>query len=237
MPAVVKITVDPTLYLRDPEGTELGRRIVSAGIQYIDDHGFDELTFKKLADAIASTEASIYRYFKSKRQLLKYLVAWYWNWLDYIISLKTTNVSGSYERLQIAMKLLITFDDSYSELTIIDTALLRRIIIAESARVYLTRQDKTINEPLFEGYHSLSERIVSIIREVNPHYQYPFALATTLITSVHKQVFYANYIPGGSGQSKIKAGSTKEIEEFLTHLVFAALQATGEPSLLAQNAQ
>ena len=49
------------LYLRDPQDTELGRKIIEQGILLIDQLGFDLFTFRKLADAIGSAEASIYR--------------------------------------------------------------------------------------------------------------------------------------------------------------------------------
>ena len=70
------------LYLRDPQSTELGQRIVSKGIELIDGLGFEQFTFKKLAAQVNSTEPSIYRYFENKHRLLHYLTAWYWSWMD-----------------------------------------------------------------------------------------------------------------------------------------------------------
>ena len=40
------------LYVRDPQETELGRRIIGQGIQLIDSLGFEQFTFRKLAEAI-----------------------------------------------------------------------------------------------------------------------------------------------------------------------------------------
>ncbi|MDH5608082.1 MAG: TetR/AcrR family transcriptional regulator, partial [Cyclobacteriaceae bacterium] len=36
--------------------------------------GFERFNFKKLSTTINSTEASVYRYFKNKHQLLDYLI-------------------------------------------------------------------------------------------------------------------------------------------------------------------
>ena len=55
----------------------------------IDQLGFEQFTFKKLARAIGSTEASVYRYFDNKHRLLTYLIAWYWKWMEYQINYRT----------------------------------------------------------------------------------------------------------------------------------------------------
>jgi AcrR family transcriptional regulator len=71
------------LFLRNPEQSELGKKIIMRSIQLIHEQGFKALTFKKLAEAIGSTEAGIYRYFENKHRLLIYITAWYWSWLEY----------------------------------------------------------------------------------------------------------------------------------------------------------
>jgi hypothetical protein len=49
-----KITfkVNDKIYLRDPEGTELGRKMVKNAIDLISSLGFESFTFKKLAAEI-----------------------------------------------------------------------------------------------------------------------------------------------------------------------------------------
>ena len=44
----LKITINDNVYLKDPESSSLGRRIVEHGILLINDLGFDNFTFKKL---------------------------------------------------------------------------------------------------------------------------------------------------------------------------------------------
>ncbi|MBL7759004.1 MAG: helix-turn-helix transcriptional regulator, partial [Chitinophagaceae bacterium] len=54
------------LFLRDPEQSVLGRSIIQHSINMIHKVGFEDFTFKKLAQEIGTTEASIYRYFENK---------------------------------------------------------------------------------------------------------------------------------------------------------------------------
>lgn len=71
--STLKISVNPNVYLKNPESSELGKRIVSQGILLIDKLGFDDFTFRKLGEKIQSPEASVYRYFESKYKFLIYI--------------------------------------------------------------------------------------------------------------------------------------------------------------------
>ena len=42
--------------------------ILSKSIELMEQMGYEQLTFKKIATAIESTEASVYRYFQNKHQ-------------------------------------------------------------------------------------------------------------------------------------------------------------------------
>lgn len=80
------------LYVRDPQSTPLGQKIVQKSIEMIDSMGLEQFTFKKLATEVHSTEPSIYRYFENKHRLLHYLTAWYWSWMDYRLDLATASL-------------------------------------------------------------------------------------------------------------------------------------------------
>ena len=99
MLANIKIQVSPKIYLKDPETSTLGQNIIRESIHLIDEIGFEHFTFKKLGDRIQSNESSIYRYFENKHKLLVYLSSWYWGWMDYRITLATTNIADVRERL------------------------------------------------------------------------------------------------------------------------------------------
>ena len=69
----INIVIDSSLYLKDPESSVLGKKIVGKGIEMMEEIGYESFTFKKLGEKIGSNESSIYRYFESKhanRQLI-----------------------------------------------------------------------------------------------------------------------------------------------------------------------
>ena len=65
-----KVQINEGLFIRNPEDTELGRKILKHSVQMIHQLGFEDFTFKKLAEEIHSTEAGVYRYFENKHKLL-----------------------------------------------------------------------------------------------------------------------------------------------------------------------
>ncbi|HBY69084.1 MAG TPA: TetR family transcriptional regulator, partial [Flavobacteriaceae bacterium] len=85
----LQIRVNENLYLKDPESSSLGKKIIENSIILIEEIGFEGFTFKKLGDRIQSPEASIYRYFENKHKLLLYLTSWYWSWKEYQLVIKT----------------------------------------------------------------------------------------------------------------------------------------------------
>ena len=89
----IALQLDETLYLKDPMSSDLGESIVEHGILMLDAIGYEAFTFRKLAERIGTTEASVYRYFKSKHRLLLYLTAWYWSWMEYRLQLATAELS------------------------------------------------------------------------------------------------------------------------------------------------
>ena len=74
----LKVHIPDKIYIKDPESSVLGKKIITHSILLIDDIGFESFTFKKLGSEINSNESSIYRYFENKHKLLLYLTSWYW---------------------------------------------------------------------------------------------------------------------------------------------------------------
>jgi AcrR family transcriptional regulator len=62
------------LFRKNPASSRLGQKMVTEAQAFIVQYGLESLTFKKLAEQMGSTEASIYRYFTNKHQLFCYLV-------------------------------------------------------------------------------------------------------------------------------------------------------------------
>jgi AcrR family transcriptional regulator len=223
MSATIKIELNEKLYLRDPEQTELGRNIIAESISMIDEIGFEQFTFKKLAAKLNSTEASVYRYFENKHKLLIYLISWYWVWLDYQITFCTNNISKPEEKLRIFIKIISRASTDTNTFTHINEAALYRIVIAESSKAYLTKEvDQDNKEGFFKEYKALCKKVGNIILEMNPSYSYPSALASTLFEAGKKQVFFAQHLTSLT-EASIRNDDYSSIATFLEHLAFSAI--------------
>ncbi len=219
----VLIQVDDKLSLKDPVSSEVGRQILKHGILLLDNIGFEAFTFKKLAINIGISEPTVYRYFENKHKLLLYLISWYWNWLEYKIIIATANITSPKERLRIALTLLSQPLEQDSNHIYIDEGILYRIVIAESSKVYLTKEvDIENREGLFISYKRLCRRVSDVIREINPKYRFPGALVSTVIESAHNQMFFAEHLPS---LTEIGDISGQNPSEYLTELVFSVLES------------
>lgn len=218
----LQIKMNEALFLRNPEGSDLGKKIIQHSIPLICKNGFELFTFKKLAADIGTTEAGIYRYFENKHKLLVYLTAWYWSWLEYQISFHTNNIKDPMIKLKKVIQLLATtvVDDKLT--SHVNESLLHQIIIAEGSKTYLTKQVGDENkQQFFKPYKDLCAVIANIILEYNPKYKYPKSLASTVFEMAHFQNFFMNNLP-----SLTDFGETKEESEiilFLNDLVFSSL--------------
>ena len=194
--ATLRLQINEKLFLRDPQETALGRKIIQSSIKMIDELGLEGFTFKKLSAEIQSTEASIYRYFESKHKLLIYLMSWYWNWLEYQIDYSTNNIQDPKERLSIALKMITEVNVNDDYFPDIDETALQRIVIYESDKAYLTKHvDDDNKDGSFLGYKSLCAKVASFIKEINPNYEYPNALTSTCLEASHQQIFFARHLP------------------------------------------
>jgi AcrR family transcriptional regulator len=214
--------LNPHLFLRDPQHTELGQNIIKASVELIDRLGFEQFTFKKLAEEINSTEASIYRYFRNKNQLLTYLISWYWGWMEYRLVIETTNILSPEKRLEKSLNLITSNTNEILNLEGVSIKKLQRIIISESAKSYLTKDvDKANNEGAYLNFKQFVLRISDIILEVNPKYKYPQMLLTTIIEGAHLQVFFAEHLPRLTNKQK----SSDYITTFYTNLAIQSIKS------------
>lgn len=186
----LKISVPDKIYIKDPESSDLGKRIIEHSILLIDEIGFDSFTFKKLGVKIGSNESSIYRYFESKHKLLLYLTSWYWAWIEYQMVFATFNMPGPTKQLFNAIEVVtktIEQDVSFSH---INEVVLNRIIVNEYSKSYLTKEvDSENKEGYFVIYKRLIKRISEMISNINPDYKYPSSLASTIVEGALHQHF------------------------------------------------
>ncbi|HEX8268644.1 MAG TPA: TetR/AcrR family transcriptional regulator [Flavobacterium sp.] len=195
IPINLKFQVNPKIYLKDPETSELGRKIIKESILLIDEIGFDLFTFKKLGDKINSNESSLYRYFENKHKLLVYLSSWYWSWMEYRLIIATTNIRDPYERLRIAVALVTEKIADDSNTDHIDESVLNRIIISEFNKTFLTKEvDEENREGFFLIYKSVINHLVDIIKEANPNFPYAKSLASTIVEGSLHQHFLKEHL-------------------------------------------
>ena len=136
----MKIQVNEKVFLKDPDSSEIGRKIVNNSILLIDEIGFEEFTFKKLSQEIGSPESSIYRYFENKHLVLFYLITWYWSMLEYLLVFGTDNIELPKERLSKAIELVTESIKQNGGFPYMDEIVLNRIVIAESSKLYHTKE-------------------------------------------------------------------------------------------------
>ncbi|MFC2124018.1 TetR/AcrR family transcriptional regulator [Bacteroidota bacterium] len=217
----IQIKISPELYLKNPDPSELGRNIVSSSIELINELGFEAFTFKKLGEKIGSPESSIYRYFESKHTLLVYLACWYWSWMEYKLVFKTINVDSPRHKLKEAVKMLtqpITVDKSFSY---IDEGLLDKIIITESVKAYHTKNVDSENERgYFKAYKQVVKRVSDIILEINPKFEFPRMLISTIIEGAHHQRYFAEHLPSLTDVNHKK----DSVSDFYTQMVFKVIE-------------
>ncbi|NCI52059.1 TetR/AcrR family transcriptional regulator [Sediminibacterium roseum] len=217
----VSFKVNEKIYLRDPEGSEIGRQIIKHSIDLINVLGFEQFTFKKLAATINSTEATIYRYFENKHRLLLYILNWYWCYMEFLVMFRLQNVKDKKEKLRIIVSLLTQeLPDSSGKLGY-NLAYLNQIVIAESSKAYLVKEVTEINkEAVFKPYKDLCAKIAEVISGYNPKYKFPRSLSSTLIETSHNQQFFSLNLPRLTDNTPAKADFTRH---FLEDLLFKVL--------------
>jgi hypothetical protein len=217
----IQIQVNPELYLKDPDSSELGRNIISKSIEMIDEMGFENFTFKKLGLLIHSPESSIYRYFESKHTLLIYLTSWYWTWTEYRMVFATSNVNSPRERLKISIDILTRPAKVDHTISHVNEILLNEIIFSESLKSYHTKNvDKENNKGYFKAYKSVVQRVSEIILEIEPDFKFPHMLISTVIEGAHHQKYFSEHLPSLTDALKGK----NIITDFYQQLVFNFLK-------------
>ncbi|MFA9190952.1 TetR/AcrR family transcriptional regulator [Flavobacterium sp. FZUC8N2.13] len=191
----LKIKVNEKLYIKDPETSILGKKIIQESIILIDEIGFDHFTFKKLGEKIKSNESSIYRYFENKHKLLVYLSSWYWSWMEYKLILATANSTNSKEKLKKAITVVTEKVTVDTKIEHINELILNKIIIAEFTKTLQTKEvDQENKEGFFQIYKRVINTIANIVNEVNPSYPYAKSLVSTIVEGNLHQHFLNEHL-------------------------------------------
>ncbi len=220
----IRIKMNERLFLRNPEESVLGRKIVKEGLLLINKIGFEEFTFKKLAVHVKTTEASIYRYFENKHRLLVYLLTWYWSYLEYKVMFSLNNMQDPELKLKTIISLIAREPLKETAEHFISEYDVYQLTVWEASKSYLTRNvGKDNKDRLFKPYKDLCARFSDVILEFNPKYKYPHSLASTLLETAHAQKFFRQNLPSLTDFGT--SADDKKMILFLEHLLFSAIRA------------
>lgn len=191
----INIAVNDKLYVKNPETSDLGKKIIEHSILLIDEIGFENFTFKKLGEKINSNESSIYRYFESKHKLMLYLSSWYWGWIEYKLVFATSNVTEPMVKLKKAITVVTEKVEDDQNTLHINESILNRIIIQEFTKTLLTKEvDEENKTGFFMVYKRIINRIIEIIGEAKPDYAYAKSLASSIVEGALHQHFLKDHL-------------------------------------------
>jgi AcrR family transcriptional regulator len=211
----ISIQVSATLYLKDPTSSEIGLKILTEGIQLMQDLGFEAFTFKKLAQNIQSTEATIYRYFENKHYFLLYLINWYWGIISYRLLLATTNVTDTRQQLTNSIAVLTGLPDSSHPGYIAEEVQLKKIVIQESGKALHTKMvDDENQNGIYLNYKAIVSNVAELVKTIDPSFPYPEMLISNLIENANQQRFFSVHLPRLTNSS-----SADDAVESFSHLI------------------
>ena len=217
MSVEIKIALNEGLYLKEPQDSKLGRKIIQYSIILIDEFGFEAFTFKKLAEKINSTEASIYRYFENKHILLIFLVNWYWEWVNYLIKINITNVDDPHKKLKIIIHSFVSASQENPTVDYVNESKLHNIVIAEGGKAYHTKDvDNENSKGFFTSYKELANTVSQVIIEIRSDFKYPYALATNLFEMSNNHIYFARHLPRLTDITVVK-DDVKEVGNMLNY--------------------
>lgn len=217
----MNVQVTEPVYVKDPQGTELGHRIIGTSVALIDELGLEAFTFGKLAAALGTAESSIYRYFENKHRLLIYLVGWYWSWREFKLVFDTANIADDRERLERAVRSITEPVTDKGNFGYLDLRALYRIAVSESGKAYMTKEvDQEHKEGCFSSFRRLCDRLREMILAVAPAHPFPAALASQVVDGSMTQRFFAEHLPTVTDK-----GARNRVPELFIHLVFASVNA------------
>jgi AcrR family transcriptional regulator len=217
----ITIKVNEDLFIKNPDSSELGRRIISNSIELIEDIGFESFTFKKLGKKIGSPECTIYRYFENKQKVLLYITSWYWCWLEYKMVFATANIYDDELKLKMAIDVLTETVEQDMSFSHINEFLLNRIVISESVKSFFTKEVDSDNEAgVFKVYKRIVQRVSDMILSINKEFEYPHMLVSIVIEGAHQQRHFADHLPALTDVIEGKGG----ISDFFNKMVFKTIE-------------
>ncbi len=164
-----------------------------------------------------STEASVYRYFENKHAVLIYLVCWYWQWVIYLIKTNTVNITDPKKKLEIIIHSFVAASVENPSTKYVDENKLHNVLIAEGKKAYRTKEvDKENKKLFFQDYKELIAIVAEVISEIDPSFEYPHSLASSLFEMSNDQIYFAQHLPRLT-DVKVAENKYSEVEQMLNY--------------------
>lgn len=216
------ISLNPKLFIKNPEETDIGKNIIKSSIDMINHIGYEQFTFKKLALEINTTEATVYRYFENKHLLLIYLVDMYWSALGLQLMVATGSAFFAKEKIEKIVDILVWEDNTGLNFSNYDWKSLYNIVVEEGSKTYLSKKVDELNkDQLYKPFKDLVKLIADVFKSYNPDYQHTVSLACSIIEISQSQLFFMNHLPRLSDFSSKK--DPKALEMFILDIIFKTL--------------
>lgn len=220
----IKFSFSDRLYIKDPQETKFGKRLLSHSVELMDQLGFEAFTFKKLAIDMKSAEASIYRYFENKHKLLVFLSCWYWEWVHYLIDIHTLNIKSPQEQLRLTIHQLLHASQQSNMTEYINENLLHKLLVVEGVKAFHHHDiDDENSQGVFKSRKNLVEKIAQIITEIDEQFTYARTLASTMVDMADNQIYYVEHFPKLSSLTNTDDKLT-QLEIIINHLAFSSIK-------------
>ncbi len=211
----IHLRPDPSLSLKDPEATELGRSMLSEGLFLMNTLGLEAFTFKKLAAHIGCTEVSLYKYFPNKHRLLQYYFQLYWLWLRQVCGRHTEKARTPREALDRVVESICGVWPKELPPLQLDPQTLRLLVINEGMKSYLHKNvDDDNARRLFTPYKELSAFVAELLVAFRKDVPMPRSFATTVIEMAHSLPFAMEHLP-----SLTELSNRKDLKPLAQHLL------------------
>ncbi len=207
---------EPSLHLRDPANSVVGRRILSEGLVLMNELGLEAFTFKKLAARVHCTEVTIYRYFPNKQRLLQFYFQLYWLWLG-TVDEQSGGALPPRKRLHGTIRVLCGMWPKDMLSAQLEPEALRELVVNEGSKSFLHKNvDEDNGHKLFKPYKDLIAQVAAELKACAPWLKSPLSFATTLVEMAHSLEFAMHHLPALTELSGKK--DRKQLAAFLNDL-------------------
>lgn len=203
------------LYVKNPDSSKLGKNILHQAALMIGKSGIEEFNFLKLSKEIGCTEASVYRYFHNKQQLVQYLLNIYWGAICVEIEYTVRQIKSPKKRLKAALEILAApHPENFTDNKLADAVV--SVAMSEGVRIHLRpRISEELKAGNFKYYSTLLDQLEMLIAEGLPGYPYARSLSATMIDTAMLQMLYTSRFKSFTDKACIENGISGFLKSLL----------------------